>query len=125
MKMGQELIFWKHRCSDFCRYSNSLASIPDSSTLETRPDDTSIIKNRLSLSYSLNNLHAARYSLAKCHLSAAQLRYDHLTEHARHAAITSNTLVETALNNIRTADAAIATFRKLKKYAIGEIHSSL
>ena len=37
----------------------------------------------------------------------------------------SNTSVETALNNILTAEVAIATFQKLKKYAKGEIHSSL
>ena len=85
------------------------------------PDYTDIITNRFSLSYSLNNLHAARYSLDECHLSAAQLRHDHLTERACHAAIMSNTSVETALNNILTAEAAIATFRKLKKYAKGEI----
>ena len=125
MKMGQELIFWKHRCSDFRRYSDSLASIPDISTLETRPDYTSILNNRFSLSYSLNNLHAARYSLDECHLSAAQLRHDHLTEGTRHSAITFNTSVETALNNILTAESATATFRKLKKYAKGEIRSSL
>ena len=61
MKMGPELIFWKHRCSDFRRYSDSLASIPDLSTLEIRPDHISLIKNRFSLSYSLNKtytLHA-------------------------------------------------------------------
>ena len=125
MKMGQELIFLKHRCSDFCRYSDSLASIPDLSKLETCPDYASILNNRFSLSYSLNNLHAARYSLDKYHLSAAQLRHYHLTEHAHHAVITSNTSVETALNSILTAEAAIATFRKLKKYAKGEIRSSL
>ena len=123
--MGQELIFWEHRCSDFRRYSDSLERIPDISTLEIRPNYTSILNNRFSLSYSLNNLHAARYSMDKCHLSAAQLRHDHLTERARHAAITSNTPVETALNNILTAEAAIATFRKLKKYNKGEIRSSL
>ena len=125
MKMGQELIFWKHRCSDFRRYSNSLASIPDISTLETRPDYTSILNNRFSLSYSLKNLHTARYSLDECHLSAAQLRHNHFTERARHAAITSNTSVETAFNNILTAEAAITTFWKQKKYAKGEIRSSL
>ena len=125
MKMGQELIFWEHIFSDFRRYSDSLASIPDLSTLETRPDYASILNNRLSLSYSLNNLHAARYSLDKCNMSAAQLRHDHLTERACHAAITSNTSLETALNNILTAEAVIATFRKLKKYAKGEIRSSL
>ena len=125
IKMGQELIFWKNRCSDFRRYSDSLASIPDLSTLEIRPDYASTLNNRFSLSYSLNNLHAARYSLYKCHLSAAQLRHDHLTERAWHAAITSNTSFETALNNILTAEAAIATFRKLKKDSKGEIQSSL
>ena len=125
IKMGQELIFWKHRCSDFRRYSDSLASITDLSTLEICPDYTFTITNIFNLSYSLNNLHAARYSLDECHLSASQLRHDHLTERAHHTAITSNTPVEAALNNILTAEAAIATFRKLKKYAKGEIRSSL
>ena len=123
--MGQELIFWKHRCSDFRRYSDSLARIPDLSTIETCPDFTSIIKNWFSLSYSLNNLYATFYSLDKFHLSAAQLRYNHLTERACHAAIRFNNSAKTALNNILIAEAATATFRKLKKYAIGEIRSSL
>ena len=111
MQKGQELIFWKHRCSDFRQYADSLASIPDISILASRPDHSTIIKNRYSLSYSLNCLHAARYSLDECHLVAAQLRHDHLTDRARHAASTSNTSAETALNNILKAEAAIATFR--------------
>ena len=125
MKMGQEQIFWTHRCSDFRRYSDSLASIPDISTLVTRPDYASILNNRFSLSHSLNNLHAARYSLDECHLSAAQLRHNHFTEHARHTAITSDPSVETAFNSILTAEAAITTFWKRKKCAKGEIRSSL
>ena len=123
--MGQVLTFWKHRCSDFRRYSDTLASITGLSTLETCPDYTAIIKNRISLSYSLNTLHAARNSLDKCHLSAVQLRHDHLTERAHHGAITSNTSVETALSSILKAKAVIATFWNLKKYAKGEIRSSL
>ena len=125
MQKGQELIFWKHRCSDFRQYADSLASIPDISILASRPDHSTIIKNRYSLSYSLNCLHAARYLLDECHLVAAQLRHDHLTDRARHAASTSNTSAETALNNILKAEVVIATFCKLKNYAKGETHSSL
>jgi hypothetical protein len=122
---GQELIFWKNRCSDFCRYADSLASIPDISILASCPDHTTIIKNRYSLSHSLNCLHAARYLLDEYHLVAAQLHHNHLTDRARHAASTSNTSAETVLNNILKAEAAIATLCKLKKYAQGETHSSL
>ena len=71
---------------------------------------TTIIKNRYSLSYSLNCLHTARYSLDECHLVAAQLNHDYLTDHAHHAASISNTSAETALNNILIVEAAIATF---------------
>ena len=122
---GRELIFWKHTCSGFCQYADSLASIPDISILVSCPVHTTIIKNRYSLSYSLNCLHAACYLLEECHVVAAQLHCNHLTEHACHATSTSNTSAETALNNILKAEVAIATFCKLKKYAKGETHSFL
>ena len=109
MQKGQEVIFWKHRCSDFCQYADSLASIPDISILASCPDHSTIIKNRYSLSHSLHSLHAARYSLDECHLVAAQLHHNHLTDRTSHAASTSNTSAETALNNILKAEAAIAT----------------
>ena len=59
LKMGQELIFWKRRCSDFRRYADSLASIPDSSTLEIRPKYTSIIKTGSS-SHTLRTIYMPR-----------------------------------------------------------------
>ena len=89
------------------------------------PIQSTIIKSRYSLSYSLNCLHAAHYSLDECHQIAAQLLHDHLTDRVRHAASTSNTSAETALNNILKAEVAIATFWVLKKCAKGETRASL
>jgi hypothetical protein len=63
--------------------------------------------------------------LDECHLVAAQLSHDHLTDWACHAVSTSNTSAETALNNILKAEVAFATFLKLKKFAQGETCSSL
>jgi hypothetical protein len=120
MKKGQELIFWKHCCSDFCRYGGSLASIYDIAMLSSRPDYASLCQNRHTLSYSLHCLHAACFSLDKCHLQAYHLRQEHLMDCARLAASTSNTSSEVALNNILKAEAASATFRKLKCHAKGE-----
>ena len=125
IQKGQELIFWKYICSDFCQYADSLASIPDISILASCPNHTTIIKNRYSLSFSLNCLHAACYLLDECHLVAAQLCHDHFTNRAQHAASTSNTSAETALNSILKAEAAMATFCKIMKYDKGETCASL
>jgi hypothetical protein len=120
MKKGQELIFWKHCCSDFRRYGDSLASISDITTLTSRPSYALLCQNRHTLSYSLHCLHAARFSLDECHLQAYHLRQEHLMDRARLAALTSNTSAEVALNNILKAEAASATFRKLKRHIKGE-----
>ena len=125
MKKGQELIFWKHRCSDLRRYGDSLASISDITTLTSRPDYASLCQNRYALSYSLHCLHAARFSLDECHLQAYHLRQEHLLDCARLAASTSNTSAEIALNNILKVEAASATFCKLKCHAKGEQRTTL
>ena len=120
MKKGQELIFWKHRCSDFRRYGDALASIPDTTILASRPDYSPLCQNRHTLSFSLHCLQAARFALDECHLNASHLRQEHLQERARLAAITSNVAAKVALNNILKAEAAWATFCRLKRYAKGE-----
>ena len=120
MQKGQKLIFWKHHCSDFRQYNDTLASIPDINTLSSRSDFHLMCKNRYTLHYSLNCLHAARFSLDECHQHASHLRHKHLMEQARLAAETSNVPAEAALNNILKAEAISATFRKLKIYAKGE-----
>ena len=67
--------------------------------------------------FSLHCLQAARFSLYECHLNASHLRQDYLQEHARLAAITSNVTGKLTLNNILKAEAASATFCKLKYFA--------
>ena len=47
-------------------------------------------------------------------INASHLRQEHLQERARLAAKTSNVTAKVALNNILKAEAASATFRKLK-----------
>ena len=115
MKKGQELTFWKHRCFDFRRYGDALASIPDATTLASRPDYSPLCQNRHTLSFSLHCLQAARFALDECHLNASHLRQEHFQERARLAAITSNVAAKVPLNNILKAEAASATFRKLKR----------
>ena len=125
MQKGQELVFWKHCCFDFCQYNDSLASIPDINTHSSRSDFHLMCKNRHTLHYSLNCLHAARFSLDKCHQHTSHLRHKHLMEQARLAAEISNVLAEAVLNNILKAEAISATFRKLKTYAKGEHRTTL
>ena len=125
MQKGQDLIFWKHRFSDFSQYSDSLASIPDINTLSSRSDFHLIHKNRHTLHNSLNCLHAASFSLDKCHQHTLHLRHKHLMEQARLAAETSNVPTDAALNNVLKAETISATFRKLKTYAKGEHRTTL
>ena len=90
MKKGQELIFWKHCCSDSCRYGDALASIRDTTKLASRPNYSPLCQNRRTISFSLHCLQAAGFALDKCHLNPSHLRQEHLQERARLAAITSN-----------------------------------
>ena len=125
MKKGQELIFWKHHCSNFCRYGDALVGIPDTTTLASRPNYSSLCQNRHTLSFSLHCHQTSWFALDKCHLNASHLRQEHHQERARLAAITSNVTAEVALNNILKTEAASATFRKLKCYAKGEHRTAL
>ena len=104
----------------FLLIRDALASILDTTILASRPDYSPLCQNRHTLSFSLHYLQATRFALDKYHLIASHLRQEHLQERARLAAITSNVTAKMTLNNILKAEAASATFCKLKRYAKGE-----
>ena len=125
MKKGQELIFWKHRCSNFCRNGDALASIPDTTKLASRPNYSPLCQNKHTLSFLLYCLQTAQVSLDECHLNTSHLRQEHLQERARLAAITSNVTAEVALSNILKEESGSATSRKLKRNAKEEHRTAL
>ena len=109
----------------FRQYGDALASIPHTTKLASRPGYSPLCQNRHTLTFSLHCLQATRFVLDKCHLNASHLRQEHIQEQARLAALTSNITAKEALNNILKAEAASATFRKLKHYAKGEHRTAL
>ena len=58
----------------------------------------------------IHGLHAARFPLVKWRLNASYLRQDHLLEHFRLVAITSNITAKVAPNNIPKSEATRTTF---------------
>lgn len=125
MLSGQNNLFWKKRYSDYCTYSDSLASILDPS-IHSRPDIPTLLLHCHELTYTLNCLKSARLSLDECQATAdTPLRAQHLEERTEHAARHSDTATETALNNILKAEEVRRTFQKLRKHAKGYQHSTL
>ncbi len=122
--LGQDLLFWKKCCSDHKRFGDSVASIADLFSLK-HPEKHSLIENRFLLQFVQNQYHSARLQLQEVQNSSAQHRLDHLNNCARVAALHGNTTAEIAITNILKAEASRQTFRKLRKYANGEIRTTL
>ncbi len=125
--LGQELMFWRKRCSDFKLYRDSMASIADPSQIRCL-DNAAIISlqdNRYDAQYAANNYKATRMLLDEYQSNAELHRRRHLEARARHAAATLQGSTEKAITNILKAEAARATFSKLRKHVKGLTHSSL